>query len=114
MAKQREIVIPASKSGGNVFADMGVPAPDEELTRAQLASHIRQVIPAFDPGRSGGAHGHRSAESIGASERAARELSSERLRRLLTALGQNVDIAVRATPGDRLHGRIRVLGEAQA
>jgi predicted XRE-type DNA-binding protein len=27
-----------------VFADMGLPEADEELIKAQLASHIRQVI----------------------------------------------------------------------
>ena len=31
--------------------------------------------------------------------------------RLLTTLGQDVDITVRAKPRDRAHGRIRVLGE---
>jgi hypothetical protein len=33
--------------------------------------------------------------------------------RLLTALGQDVDITVRTKPGDQAHGRIRVIGEAQ-
>ena len=40
--------------------------------------------------------------------------SSERLMRFLTALGQDVDITVRAKPRDRAHGRIRVLSEARA
>ena len=35
---------PYDRSGGNVFADMGLPEAEEELTKAQLASHIRQVI----------------------------------------------------------------------
>ena len=38
--------------------------------------------------------------------------SSERLMRLLTALGQDVDITVRPKPRDRAHGSVRVLGEA--
>ena len=38
--------------------------------------------------------------------------SSERLMRLLTALGQDVDIMVRSKPRNRAHGRIRVLGDA--
>ncbi|HEX6772860.1 MAG TPA: XRE family transcriptional regulator, partial [Acidobacteriaceae bacterium] len=29
---------------GNVFVDLGFAEADEELTKAQLASHIRQVI----------------------------------------------------------------------
>ena len=32
------------KSSGNVFADMGLPDAQEELTKVQLASQIRQVI----------------------------------------------------------------------
>jgi predicted XRE-type DNA-binding protein len=38
--------------------------------------------------------------------------SSERLMRLLTALGQDVDITVREKPRNGAHGRIRVIGEA--
>jgi hypothetical protein len=38
--------------------------------------------------------------------------SSERLMRLLTALGQDVDITIRDKPRNRVQGRIRVLGEA--
>jgi hypothetical protein len=34
--------------------------------------------------------------------------------RLLTALGQDVDITVKAKPRNPAHGRIRVLGEAHA
>ena len=34
--------------------------------------------------------------------------------RLLTALGQDVDITVRTKPRNRAHGRIRVIGEAHA
>ena len=34
--------------------------------------------------------------------------------RLLTALGQDVDITVRTKPRNRAHARIRVVGEARA
>ena len=36
--------IRVEESSGNVFADMGLPEAEEELAKAQLASHIRQVI----------------------------------------------------------------------
>jgi hypothetical protein len=36
--------IPVTESSGNVFADMGVIEPEEELAKAQLASYIRQAI----------------------------------------------------------------------
>ncbi len=44
MVKERETGIPVTVSSGNVFADIGLPDADEELTKAQLASHIRHVI----------------------------------------------------------------------
>ena len=40
--------------------------------------------------------------------------SSERLMRLLTALGQDVEILVKAKPRHRGRGRIRVVGEVRA
>jgi len=38
--------------------------------------------------------------------------SSERLMRLLTALGRDIDIIVRRSSGRRVEGRIRVMEEA--
>jgi predicted XRE-type DNA-binding protein len=40
--------------------------------------------------------------------------SSERLMRLLTTLGQDVEITIRAKPRSRPRGRIRVIAEAHA
>jgi predicted XRE-type DNA-binding protein len=36
--------IPVTPSSGNVFADLGFAEPEEELAKAQLASHIRRII----------------------------------------------------------------------
>src|SRR5271170_4600046 len=116
MARKRKPHIAVTESSGNVFADMGLPAPEEELTKAQLASHIRHVIKRQrltqvaaaalmgidQPKVSALLHGRLA------------NFSSERLMRLLTALGQDVDITVRTKPRNRTHGRIRVLGEAHA
>ncbi|MFQ5757758.1 MAG: XRE family transcriptional regulator, partial [Acidiferrobacterales bacterium] len=44
MVKKREAEIPVTPGSGNVFADLGFAEPEEELTKAQLASHIRQII----------------------------------------------------------------------
>ena len=44
MVKKREAKIPVTAGSGNVFADLGLPEPEEELTKAQLASHTRQAI----------------------------------------------------------------------
>jgi len=116
MVKKRELEIPVTPSTGNVFADMGLPEPEEELTKAQLATHIRQVIKrrrltqvaaatlmAIDQPKVSALLNGRLAN-----------FSSERLMRLLTALGQDVDITIKDKPRNRVQGRIRVLGEAHA
>jgi predicted XRE-type DNA-binding protein len=103
-----------TESSGNVFADLGLPNPDEELTNAQLASEIRQVIKRRRLTQVAAA----SAMGIDQPKVSAlinghlANFSSERLMRLLTALGQDVDITVKAKPRNRARGRIRVIGEA--
>jgi len=42
MAKKPLIAV--TPSSGNVFADIGVAEPEEELAKAQLASRIREVV----------------------------------------------------------------------
>ena len=116
MVKKRGADIPVIESSGNVFADLGLPQAEEELTKAQLASHIRQVIKRQRLTQIA------AAARMGIDQPKVSALlngrlanfSSERLMRLLTALGQDVDITVRAKPHTRAQGRIRVLGEAHA
>ena len=116
MAKKRETEIPVIPSSGNVFADMGLPNAEEELTKAQLASQIRQVIKRRRLTQVAAATlmGIDQPKVSALFNGRLTNFSSERLMRLLTALGQDVDITVRAKPRSRAHGRIRVLGEAHA
>lgn len=44
MGRKRTKEIAVTTGSGNVFADIGLPKPEEELAKAQLASHIRHVI----------------------------------------------------------------------
>ncbi|MCX7361950.1 MAG: helix-turn-helix transcriptional regulator [Alphaproteobacteria bacterium] len=116
MVKKREARIPVTAGSGNVFADIGLPEPDEELTKAQLASHIRQAIKRKRLTQvAAAAHMGIDQPKVSAllNGRLA-NFSSDRLMRLLTALGQDVEITVRAKPRSRAHGRIRVVGEARA
>jgi predicted XRE-type DNA-binding protein len=114
MVKERKSRIPVTPSSGNVFADMGLPKPEEELTKAQLATHIRQVIKRRRLTQIA------AATIMGIDQPKVSALltgrlanfSSERLMRLLTALGQDVDITIKDKPRNRVQGRIRVLGEA--
>jgi predicted XRE-type DNA-binding protein len=116
MDKKRGVEIAVTASSGNVFADIGLPEPEEELTKAQLAGHIRQAIKRRRLTQIA------AAKLMGVDQPKVSALlngrlanfSSERLMRLLTALGQDVDITVRTKPRNRAHGRIRVIGEARA
>lgn len=116
MVKKRDAKIPVTESSGNVFADMGLPEADEELTKAQLASHIRQVIKRRHLTQVAAASlmGIDQPKVSALLNGRLANFSSERLMRLLTALGQDVDITIRTKPRTRAHGRIRVLGEAHA
>jgi predicted XRE-type DNA-binding protein len=113
MGKKRGADIPVTAGSGNVFADLGLPEPEEELTKAQLATHIRYVIKSRRLSQSA------AAKMMGIDQPKVSALlngrlanfSSERLMRLLTALGQDVDITIKNTSSKREIGRIRVRGE---
>src|SRR3546814_15049258 len=94
MVKNREAEIPVTPGSGNVFADLGFAEPEEELAKAQLASHIRQTI------RRRRLTQVAAAALMGIDQPKVSALlngrlanfSSDRLMRLLTALGLDVDI----------------------
>jgi predicted XRE-type DNA-binding protein len=116
MVKKREAKIPVTESSGNVFADMGLPEAEEELTKAQLSSHIRHVIKRrrLTQVAAAALMGIDQPKVSALLNGRLANFSSERLMRLLTALGQDVDITVRAKPRNRAIARIRVLDNAHA
>lgn len=116
MGRKQQTDVPVMESSGNVFADMGLPEAEEELTKAQLASHIRQVIKRrrLTQVAAAAVMGIDQPKVSALLNRRLANFSSDRLMRLLTALGQDVDITVRAKPRGRAQGRIRVLGDAHA
>ncbi len=114
MVKEEDAEIPVTPGSGNVFADLGFDEPEEELTKAQLAIHIRRIIKRRHLTQVA------AASLMGIDQPKVSALvngrlgnfSSERLMRLLTALGQDVDITVKAKPRNRAQGRIRVVDAA--
>jgi predicted XRE-type DNA-binding protein len=107
-------LIPVTRSSGNVFADLDVAEPDEELTKAQLASHIRETIKRRRLTQS------RAADLMGLDQPKVSALmngrltgfSSDRLMRFLAALGQDVEIVIKARSRGRERGHIRVVEAA--
>ena len=98
-----------TRSSGNVFADLGLPAPEERLAKAKLAAEIARVIAAR------GLTQRAAARLMGIDQPKVSHLlrgrlagfSTDRLLTWLTALGRDVEIIVR-TPRRRRHGRLRV------
>jgi predicted XRE-type DNA-binding protein len=106
--------IAVQEGSGNVFADLGLPNPEERLAKADLAIRIAAAI-----------RGRRLTQA-----RAARVLridqpkvsrllrgqlsgfSAERLMHFLTLLGRDVEIVVKAPPRSRRQGRLRVVAQA--
>jgi predicted XRE-type DNA-binding protein len=108
--------IPVTQGSDNVFADLGFAAPEEELNKAQLASHIRQIIKRRRLTQAAAAalmEIDQPKISALLNGRLA-NFSSERLMRLLTALGQDIEITIRRKPRNRALGRIRITAAAPA
>jgi predicted XRE-type DNA-binding protein len=116
MVKKRAGEINVTSGSGNVFADLGFAEPEEELTKAQLASQIRQIIKRRRLTQVAAASlmGIDQPKVSALLNGRLTNFSSERLMRLLTALGHDVDIIVKARPRARDRGRIRVVGEVHA
>lgn len=114
MVKKRKAEIPVTPGSGNVFADLGFAEAEEELTKAQLASHIRQIIKRrrLTQVAAASVMGVDQPKVSALLNGRLANFSSDRLMRLLTELGQDVEITVKAKPRNRAHGRIRVVDAA--
>ncbi len=90
-------------SSGNVFADLGLPNPEEMLIKAKLASKIGDIIAARNLTQID------AAEILGVDQPKVSALirgkltgfSTERLFRFLNALGNDVEISVKPKPESR-------------
>jgi predicted XRE-type DNA-binding protein len=111
MAKKRAKTIAVVRGSGNVFADLGFAQPEEELTKAKLASLIRLVIERkqLTQASAGTLMGIDQPKVSALLNGRLGNFSSERLMRLLTALGQDVRITVKPKPIGRERARIQVV-----
>ncbi len=94
---------------GNVFADLGRPEAETHLLKAELVARIDQII------RERRLTQARAADLLGISQPDVsrllrgnfRDYSVERLLRLLTSLGRDVEITIRK-PRTRRQGRLSI------
>ena len=108
MDRQNSEDIPITVGSKNVFADIGVPNPEEALLKAQLAFQINEVL------RRRGVTQVVAAARLGIDQPKVSALRAGRLRgfsvdrliRFLTLLGNDVEIVVQ--PASQEHGETRV------
>ena len=101
--------IPVERGSGNVFADLGLPDADAHLVKAELVSRIEDIV------SQRGITQTEAARLLGLSQPDLsrlfrgdfREYSLERLFRLLTTLGRNVEIIIRQ-PRSADGGKLRI------
>ena len=106
MAKEK-----VTRSSGNVFADLGLPEPEERLAKAALAQALARLI------RARGLTQKAAAEQLEIDQPKVSHLlrgqlagfSTDRLMSDLTALGRDVEIVVKIPPRSRRRGRMRVV-----
>lgn len=108
--KESKAEMKVRPSSGNVFEDLGIPESTQAYARAELAGQIVAII------NERGLTQAQAARLLGIDQPGVSDLvrgklarfSTERLFRLLGALGQDVEIHVRPVPARRSTPRIRV------
>jgi predicted XRE-type DNA-binding protein len=107
MAKTIEV----EKGSGNVFADLGLPNPEERLAKAGLAFRIAGAIRARRLTQAGAAR-ILKVDQPKISRLLRGQIagfSTERLMQFLTLLGRDVEIVIKRAPRSRRLGRVRVV-----
>jgi predicted XRE-type DNA-binding protein len=109
MATRSKKSVKAEKSTGNVFADLGLPHPEQELLKAKLTLQIYRLIKDRDltQAEAGKILGIKQPHVSALMRNRAGAFSVERLMDFLTALGQDVEISVR--PALKEHGQVSVV-----
>jgi predicted XRE-type DNA-binding protein len=106
--------IEVEEGSGNVFADIGLPNPEERLAKADLAICIGEAIGARRLTQTRAAHILRIDQpKISRLLRGQLSgFSTERLIHFLTLLDRDVEITVKPAPRSRRQGHLRVVATA--
>ena len=101
--------IRAEKSSENVFADLGLPHPEQELLKSRLTLQIYRLVKArgLKQAEAGKILGIKQPHVSALMRNRSGTFSVERLMEFLTALGQDVEITVR--PTRKQHGEMFVV-----
>src|SRR5713226_5755466 len=109
MATRTRKPIRMEKSSGNVFADLGLPHPEQELLKAELTLQIFRLIKqrGLKQADAGKVLGIKQPHVSALMRNRAGSFSVERLMDFLAALGQNVQITVK--PARKKHGEVSLV-----
>jgi len=109
MTIRKKEVAKFEKSSGNVFADLGLPHPEQELLKARLTLQIYRLIKerGLTQVQAGEILGIQQPRVSALMRNQAGTFSVERLMDFLTALGQDVEISVRPTRKE--HGSVSIV-----
>lgn len=109
MTTRTEQPVRVERSSGNVFADLGLPHPEQELLKARLTLHIYRIIKkrGITQTEAGKILGIKQPHVSALMRNRSGNFSVERLTEFLTALGQDVTITVR--PARKERGEVSVV-----
>jgi predicted XRE-type DNA-binding protein len=101
-------------SSGNVFADLGVEHPEQELTKAKLVWEIEKIIreKKLTQAKVAKIMGINQPKVSAMIRRKLDGFSVERLIHFLNMLGQDIDIVVRQKPRNRKKAVVNVYHES--
>ena len=106
---RKATTIAHEKSSGNVFADLGLPHPEQELLKARLTLQIYRIIKArhVTQAQAGEILGIKQPQVSLLMRNRSGNFSVERLMDFLTSLGHDVEIRVKRTR--KPHGQLSVV-----
>lgn len=109
MTARTEKPVRVERSSGNVFADIGLPHPEQELLKARLTLYIYRIIKkrGLTQTEAGKILGIKQPHVSALMRNRSGNFSVERLTEFLTALGQDVKITVR--PARKERGEVSVV-----
>lgn len=109
MAAKSTKRVAVQKSSGNVFADLGLPHPEQELLKAKLTLQIYRLIKArgLTQVEAGKLLGIQQPHVSALMRNRSGSFSIERLMDFLTSLGQDVEISVK--PARKQQGQVSVI-----
>jgi len=95
----RKLKTRVTKGSGNVFADLGLPNPEQELLKARLTLEIYKIVKerGLTQAQAGELLGIKQPHVSALMRNRAGNFSVGRLMEFLTALGQDITITVKPT-----------------